>query len=311
MDSRAVDAPGDPGEVVSKKRLRELQARSDGSALAYFAGHLAALGATGVVLHSTLGTLLVVPAIVLHGLVIVFLFAPLHECSHGTAFRTRWINRVVGGVCGAALLRPQLYFWYRHLAHHTYTQDARRDPQQRPISAWPEVTDRVSRTVRLGRNGTFELQNLAGDVQPRYLTGGFLGAAYAPLRVGTDLDNPSAPGFRVKAFDPPADVPAQRLLDRQQLLARVERAGQTPGGTESGNMGKYREKAVDLLEQHPTERRLASADVAGDDHEALAPLNRVLQQLEGVGVPLAAIEEFRIRREAERLLGEPVVAFVH
>ena len=45
------------------------------------------------------------------------------------------------------------------------------------------------------------LQNLAGDVQPRYLTGGFLGAAYSPLRVGTDLDNPSAPGFRVKAFD--------------------------------------------------------------------------------------------------------------
>ena len=28
------------------------------------------------------------------------------------------------------------------------------------------------------------VQNLAGDVQPRYLTGGFLGAAYSPLRIG-------------------------------------------------------------------------------------------------------------------------------
>src|SRR5262245_58779219 len=37
------------------------------------------------------------------------------------------------------------------------------------------------------------LQNLAGDVEPRYLAGGFLGSAYAPLRVGTDLDNPSDP----------------------------------------------------------------------------------------------------------------------
>ena len=91
------------------------------------------------------------------------------------------------------------------------------------------------------------LQNLAGDVQPRYLTGGFLGAAYAPLRVGTDLDNPSAPGFKVKSFDPPADVPTARLLDRQKLLTRVEGAGQTPTGHEAGNMGKYREKAVDLL----------------------------------------------------------------
>jgi hypothetical protein len=91
------------------------------------------------------------------------------------------------------------------------------------------------------------LQNLAGDVQPRYLTGGFLGAAYAPLRVGTDLDTPSAPGFKVRSFDPPADVPTPRLLDRQKLLARVEGAGLTPGGHESGNLGKYREKAVDLL----------------------------------------------------------------
>lgn len=91
------------------------------------------------------------------------------------------------------------------------------------------------------------LQNLAGDVQPRYLTGGFLGAAYAPLRVGTDLDNPSAPGFKVKAFDPPADVPTARLLDRQRLLERVDTARPTPHGREAGNMSQYREKAVDLL----------------------------------------------------------------
>ncbi|MBI1831202.1 MAG: DUF1501 domain-containing protein, partial [Planctomycetes bacterium] len=45
------------------------------------------------------------------------------------------------------------------------------------------------------------LQNIAGDVQPRYLTGGFLGSAYSPLRVGTDMDNPAEPGFRVRAFD--------------------------------------------------------------------------------------------------------------
>jgi uncharacterized protein (DUF1501 family) len=89
------------------------------------------------------------------------------------------------------------------------------------------------------------LQNLAGDVQPRYLTGGFLGAQYSPLRVGTDLDNPSATGFRVKAFDPPADVPTSRLLDRQQLLNRVESAGNVLRGT--SELQTYRERAVDLL----------------------------------------------------------------
>jgi hypothetical protein len=89
------------------------------------------------------------------------------------------------------------------------------------------------------------IQNLAGDVQPRYLTGGFLGAQYAPLRIGTDLDTPAVPGFRAKAFDTPPDVPAQRLVARQELLARVEAAGRTPRG--SADMRTHRERAAELL----------------------------------------------------------------
>jgi uncharacterized protein (DUF1501 family) len=89
------------------------------------------------------------------------------------------------------------------------------------------------------------VQNLAGDVQPRYLTGGFLGPRYAPFRVGTDQDTPAAPGFRVKAFDPAPDVPAPRLLGRADLLTRVEAAGRTPPG--ATDLQTHRERAVDLL----------------------------------------------------------------
>ena len=89
------------------------------------------------------------------------------------------------------------------------------------------------------------VQNLAGDVKPRYLTGGFLGAAYSPLRVGTDLDHAAAPGFRMKGFDTPADVPTARLVGRNGLLNRVEAAGRAPAG--SADMTRYRERAVDLL----------------------------------------------------------------
>lgn len=62
------------------------------------------------------------------------------------------------------------------------------------------------------------LQNLDADVQPWYLTGGFLGAAYSPLRVGVGADNASAPGFRLTTFDPPQDVSPDRLLERRALL---------------------------------------------------------------------------------------------
>jgi hypothetical protein len=83
------------------------------------------------------------------------------------------------------------------------------------------------------------LQNLAGDVQPRYLTGGFLGPAYSPLRVGTDLDNPSAPNFRVRAFDPPRDVPEGRLKQRFDLLNSLDGS--------RGPMRRFQERAVDLV----------------------------------------------------------------
>ncbi|MBI2805946.1 MAG: DUF1501 domain-containing protein [Planctomycetes bacterium] len=93
------------------------------------------------------------------------------------------------------------------------------------------------------------LQNLAGDVQPRYLTGGFLGAAYSPLRVGTDMDNPAEPGFRFRAFDTAADVSHERMRQRLQLLQEAQgRATRVPGMHGIGaNMQRFQERAVDLV----------------------------------------------------------------
>lgn len=88
------------------------------------------------------------------------------------------------------------------------------------------------------------LQNLAGDVQPRYLTGGFLGAAYSPLRVGTDLDNPAAANFRMTAFDPPGQVTRERLSGRFDLLRRFQLH---PSSGQPGNLRQFQERAVDLV----------------------------------------------------------------
>src|SRR5207249_9600876 len=70
-------------------------------------------------------------------------------------------------------------------------------------------------------------------------------------------------------------------------------------------------RPIDLLEQGAAERRLAGADVAGDDDEAFTAADGVLQQVERAGVRLTAVQIFGIRREAERLFGEPVIFFVH
>ncbi len=89
------------------------------------------------------------------------------------------------------------------------------------------------------------IQNLAGDVRPFYLNGGFLGAAYSPLRVGTDLDNPSNPNFRMRAFDPAPDLSPQRLLQRRNLLERVTDANLPSGAGD--NLRRFQQRAVDLV----------------------------------------------------------------
>jgi len=92
------------------------------------------------------------------------------------------------------------------------------------------------------------IQNLAGDVQPRYLTGGHLGAAYSPLRVGTDLDNPSAPGFRMTAFDTPNDVPADRLRQRYRLLASLnDENGSLPQANAATALCRFQERAAEII----------------------------------------------------------------
>jgi fatty acid desaturase len=96
----------------------------------------------------------------LHGIVLVFLFAPLHESIHWTAFRSRRLNDAVAWACGALLLLPPAYFRAFHFAHHRHTQDPRRDPElatPKPrtlggylghVSGLPYWRERIATTAR-------------------------------------------------------------------------------------------------------------------------------------------------------------------
>ncbi len=116
-------------DLVDKRCLKTLAARSDAKGLVHLASHLGALGTTGAAVALTQGTLWLAPATLLHGLVLIFFFAPLHETIHRTAFRSRRLNDTVAWICGALLILPPAYFQAFHFAHHRYTQDPERDPE--------------------------------------------------------------------------------------------------------------------------------------------------------------------------------------
>ena len=120
---------------IDKVALKVLTARSDAKGLAHLAGHLGALAVTAWLVSLAAGGPWLLPAALGHGMVLIFLFAPLHETIHRTAFRTRWLNDTVAWICGAVLVLPPAYFRAFHFAHHRFTQDPARDPELSPPKA--------------------------------------------------------------------------------------------------------------------------------------------------------------------------------
>jgi fatty acid desaturase len=114
---------------VDRAAQRALSARSDAKGLLRLGGHLGTLAATGTLIALAGSSLWLVPAMALHGAVLIFLFAPLHESIHRTAFRSVWLNEAVAWFCGAVVLLPPTWFRYFHFAHHRWTQDSARDPE--------------------------------------------------------------------------------------------------------------------------------------------------------------------------------------
>ena len=116
-------------DIVGPRRLAQLMQRQDRSGLMFALFHISALCSTGYLLYCALNSAWFYPALLLHGFIIVRFFAPYHEASHGTVFKTKWLNDSLYWITGLILMLPPLAFKYEHADHHTYTQDPDRDAQ--------------------------------------------------------------------------------------------------------------------------------------------------------------------------------------
>jgi fatty acid desaturase len=116
--------------LVSPTVLAGLSRRSDLRGALRLSVHTGCMGATGLLvwLAEPLWYLLI-PAMALHGVTIVTLFAPMHECVHRTAFASRVANEVVGWIAGVLSFYNSTFYWHFHSWHHRYTQDPDRDPE--------------------------------------------------------------------------------------------------------------------------------------------------------------------------------------
>lgn len=114
---------------LSRDDLRDLCRRSDAAGAARLGLHMAIIVATATIIAVAGGSWWLPAALFVHGVALVFLFAPLHETIHRTAFRSRRANLAVAWICGLVLAIPPTDFRHFHWAHHRHTQDPARDPE--------------------------------------------------------------------------------------------------------------------------------------------------------------------------------------
>jgi fatty acid desaturase len=115
---------------VPRAKMKELMKRRDGPALRDTAIWLAVLIVSGAGIIYFWGSWWVLPFLIVYGV----LYGSSgdsrwHECGHGTAFRTRWLNTVVYQIASFMIVRnPTLWRW-SHTRHHTDTYIIGHDPE--------------------------------------------------------------------------------------------------------------------------------------------------------------------------------------
>jgi beta-carotene hydroxylase len=117
-------------ERHARSTLRPMTGKFAWQTIAHFACVL--LGAGMVAAFAINGYLSYWAAVPLNAILIYFLFAPLHEATHGNIIGPysglRWLESLIGHISGFVLLAPYVGFRPLHLHHHNHTNEAGEDP---------------------------------------------------------------------------------------------------------------------------------------------------------------------------------------
>jgi fatty acid desaturase len=113
---------------VPRKTMKELMQRSDGPAIRdnlIWLGLIVLTGAGGVYFW---GTWWAVPFFLVYGVLYGSASdSRWHECGHGTAFKTQWMNKVIYQIACFMVMRNPVTWRWSHARHHTDTIVVGRD----------------------------------------------------------------------------------------------------------------------------------------------------------------------------------------
>ncbi len=115
---------------IEPARLKELMGRSNARASRDIVIYVGLLVGSGVWLYLSLWSWWTILPLVIYGTLYGSTADPRwHECGHGTAFRTTWINTVIYYPASFMLLRDPTIWRWSHVRHHSDTIIVARDPE--------------------------------------------------------------------------------------------------------------------------------------------------------------------------------------
>lgn len=129
---------------IPRTELKALTRRKDWPGLLHFGAWISLLVGSGYVAWLTWGTLWAIPVFFVYGTIFASSDARWHECAHGTAFKSRWLNE------GFHILSTLMTFYeptvkrWSHARHHTHTSMPGIDPEiqvPRPARVWTVLVD--------------------------------------------------------------------------------------------------------------------------------------------------------------------------
>jgi fatty acid desaturase len=114
---------------VPRKELKELMKRDDAKALLDFGIWGLCLAASGYAAYRAVGSHWVIPAFFVYGTIYSSCDARWHECTHGTPFKTRWLNEVFYQISCLMNMKEGTFTRWSHTRHHTETIMVGIDPE--------------------------------------------------------------------------------------------------------------------------------------------------------------------------------------
>ncbi|PSF38119.1 fatty acid desaturase [Aphanothece hegewaldii CCALA 016] len=117
-------------QILSSQDLSVLNERSNLKGIRQLAGHLGIMGVSGYLWATQMNHWpIAIPALILYGFSLAAMFAPMHECTHRTAFANNRLNEIVAWFAGLLSFYNSTFYRRYHKWHHRYTQIPDKDPE--------------------------------------------------------------------------------------------------------------------------------------------------------------------------------------